>query len=710
MTKNVSVYLFGLLCLLNLQGCGSSSGAKEKPAADKIPVAVEVVSPDLGDELGGRDPLEGFNRSMYGVNKFGHRYVLRPVVSFWGSIMPRHVVDCFNRFAENLAFPRRMFSSFLQAEFSNGGIVFVRFLTNTTVGVAGFYDPAWNWFKLEAQDEDFGQAFASWGIGSGAYLHLPGAGPCNIRDGVGKIFDYAFDPKTYIYGGQGFTQLNNGTARFREIDNFLRAMGDPYEMSKRLYCVERYLKINDYDRWKRFQEEQRRLMEDEVKTETGTVKLSRDEAVEVVGFESQGAAVDTLRVGQLSIAGDRSSMWTDVSLWNSDFYNKGSIRSVRVREGKSSMSYKVWLRKDRTAPLAVLLPGTGGHYVSSESAALGEVLYRHGFAVAVLSNALNWEFMETAASVKVPGYAPRDAMDVRHAIAKVVEDLERNKDCRFSAKMLAGYSLGGMHALFIADHERGLPPDKRIGFGRYVAINPPVDLLYSIDAVDAYAGGWRKWSSEQIFHRGSIAASKYMRIRGGQHEPLGGELAGDSNGNGNGDSGANVDALPFSPTEAKVLIGYSFKITLSEILLTINRQYNMGILQHPYKWGNRTGFYQEADQFTFRKYVDTFVKQYYSEEYKRQVSIEELGSKSSLYTLEKTLAADNGVYVLHSANDFLSNGAQLDWLRKTMGERCTVYGGGGHLGILSFKQAQDRFAEIAGVLLPAVPANDHDSR
>ena len=65
-----------------------------------------------------------------------------------------------------------------------------RFFVNTTVGIAGFFDPATS-LGMELHWEDFGQTLGWWGVGTGPYLMLPILGPSDIRDGGGLIVDTA---------------------------------------------------------------------------------------------------------------------------------------------------------------------------------------------------------------------------------------------------------------------------------------------------------------------------------------------------------------------------------------------------------------------------------------------------------------------------------------------------------------------------------------
>lgn len=712
-----------LLWVLVFTSCNSTSDKNEpvKTNSDNQAVISSSASnehnfPDLNKEFGGHDSCEGFNRSMFAVNKYGGRYVMQPLAVFWGSLIPRHVVDCFNRFTDNIAFPKRTFSSLCQAKFKGAGIDFSRFLINVTAGVAGFYDPATCWFDLEYQDEDFGQAFAVWGMGPGATLHLPSIGPTNLRDGTGKIFDYAFDPKTYITGGQGFAMLNEGTSRYRDFDNFLLSYNDPYELAKRLYCAERYVKINDYDYKAKMGAYQQQLMSDanNIPGDINPVNPEDPRLPQIVvsGFKSQGSAIDTIRTGMVKIQNDRESMWVDVSFWNTDFFNRGSIRSVSVIKNNPDLEYKAWCQKDKTAPLAIIIPGSGGHFTGTDVTRLAEIMYDNGYTAVVMSSAMNWSFMVSAAATPVPGYTPVDAEDVRNAIAAIIKDLETNKDFKFQAKLLAGYSLGGLHAAFVGALEKKQP---KLKIDRYVAINPPVNLLHAMNQVDEAGQAWKKWQRGMVFERGTLAATKFMGISSKQYKPFEAPQTAfnaDPKKTAGGDAKTAVadekkkevakngseesSDLPFTNTEAQVLIGYTFKVVLNEMVLTIVRTHPETKLENiKCSWGSRTDFYRAINDMTFMDYVKTFVVKYYSEKENHQMTLAELNDNASLPAIADYLREDKNVQVIHSGNDFLESAVDRQWLQSTMAGRCVFYNAGGHIGDLYFKAVQDRFAQIA---------------
>lgn len=200
---------------------------------------------DMTLTLGITDPIEGFNRVMYAVNHGMMLYVIRPVNWAYASIFPRYMITGFKRMCDNLEFIVKGGSCLLQAKFNQAGIVGLRFLINITAGVVGFYDPAYDWFGYEDCNEDFGQAFASWGIGHGFYMVLPFMGPTSIRDAVGAIFDYGLDPKSYVYGGQWFAKLNWSALYIQEYINMNDSRRDPYIFVRDTWFIVRRINIKN---------------------------------------------------------------------------------------------------------------------------------------------------------------------------------------------------------------------------------------------------------------------------------------------------------------------------------------------------------------------------------------------------------------------------------------------------------------------------------
>ena len=177
-----------LAIALVLGGCAS-----EPPADDPDAVAAYKEA---------NDPLEPFNRTMFDVNLFLDKAVIKPVAFVYKEALPPSVQDNVHNFLQNLRTPIILANDLLQLEFERAMNTLIRFLMNSTWGLGGIIDFAGE-AGIPGHDEDFGQTLAVAGVGEGPYLILPLLGPSNPRDGVGILVDLFFDPLTY-YGSTTF--------------------------------------------------------------------------------------------------------------------------------------------------------------------------------------------------------------------------------------------------------------------------------------------------------------------------------------------------------------------------------------------------------------------------------------------------------------------------------------------------------------------------
>lgn len=184
----------GLVPVLVFAAClatPSLAGAQE--------AAPEAVVSGPTESDGVRDPWEGLNRNLYAVHDSVDRAVLEPVARGYRAVTPGPVRQGVVNFLRNLRSPVIFANDLLQGQISRAGTTAVRFGINSTVGIAGAFDPATR-MGLERHDEDFGQTLAVWGVGSGPYVFVPLMGPTTVRDGAGRIVDVAFDPLTWLEG------------------------------------------------------------------------------------------------------------------------------------------------------------------------------------------------------------------------------------------------------------------------------------------------------------------------------------------------------------------------------------------------------------------------------------------------------------------------------------------------------------------------------
>ena len=131
------------------------------------------------DELG--DPLERANRASHRISLFLDKAVFGPAARIYVRLTPPVVRIGVTNFIDNLTYPNVILNDFLQGKVDQGLQDSMRFVVNTTFGLAGFIDFA-SGLGLERHEEDFGQTLGVWGVKEIAYLELPGLGPSSVRD------------------------------------------------------------------------------------------------------------------------------------------------------------------------------------------------------------------------------------------------------------------------------------------------------------------------------------------------------------------------------------------------------------------------------------------------------------------------------------------------------------------------------------------------
>jgi phospholipid-binding lipoprotein MlaA len=182
-----------------LQGCSSTIAVQEdipEPAMNTLESL--NVPEDTVYAVDVYDPWEGMNRSIYNFNAQLDDYLLIPVVNGYKAYIPKFLRQGIHNIYSNLTSVNHTVNSALQLKgdktVNNG----MRFISNTTIGIAGIFDVATGMGFPEKQ-EDFGQVLGHWGAGEGPYLVLPFFGPSNLRDTTGLVGDF-FIADIYLDG------------------------------------------------------------------------------------------------------------------------------------------------------------------------------------------------------------------------------------------------------------------------------------------------------------------------------------------------------------------------------------------------------------------------------------------------------------------------------------------------------------------------------
>ena len=237
------LFLAGAGCRSTTPGHMRTEGGSSQPAiraeqneeADLPGIGESSDAGPLSPPSAVSDPIEPVNRAFFTFNDKLYFWVLKPISAGYSKVLPLSARRGVKNFFSNIATPVRLVNCTLQAEFEGAWIEIERFAINTTVGVAGFGDPARNRWNLEKRNEDLGQTLGRYGLGPSIYFNWPIIGPCNVRDTVGYVGDLFLDPINYLVprfwynaGIKSYETVNGTSLRAGEYEDFKNAAIDPY--------------------------------------------------------------------------------------------------------------------------------------------------------------------------------------------------------------------------------------------------------------------------------------------------------------------------------------------------------------------------------------------------------------------------------------------------------------------------------------------------
>ena len=182
------------------------------------------------------DPWERFNRGMYRFNYYFDKYLFIPVVNGYEFVTPDFIEERISGVYGNLGEVRNLANSVFQLKGKESVTTLGRFVTNSTIGLAGMFDPATK-IGLKRRNQDFGKTLGYWGAASGPYLVLPILGPSSVRDTAGFATDSAITYGAYAavapFGDspnmdRGITALGAVDARHQQDFRYYES-GYPFE-------------------------------------------------------------------------------------------------------------------------------------------------------------------------------------------------------------------------------------------------------------------------------------------------------------------------------------------------------------------------------------------------------------------------------------------------------------------------------------------------
>ena len=198
------------------------------------------------------DPFEAVNRKVHHFNLALDRNIVRPVALTYVSIVKPDIQSALSNVADNLSTPDDVANNILQGDLESGVKNSLKFIINTTFGLAGLAKPAEK-FGIIGEAGDFGQTLHVWGVPEGPFVVLPVFGPSTGRDTLGVLGDLSLDPlgplmseqaQLYSYGIHVADVLSKRGNYSTSLDSILYDSADSYKQMKLIYLQARRFELD----------------------------------------------------------------------------------------------------------------------------------------------------------------------------------------------------------------------------------------------------------------------------------------------------------------------------------------------------------------------------------------------------------------------------------------------------------------------------------
>lgn len=354
-------------------------------------------------------------------------------------------------------------------------------------------------------------------------------------------------------------------------------------------------------------------------------------------------------------------------------------RAIRIQERRvpelfeySRDMFFTTAMRDGPAPLLFLIAGTGAEHNSAKMSFLTQVFHEAGFHVAALSSPTHMNFVVSASAHGVPGYVPYDVEDLNRVMRWVREELA--KDHEITGCSVAGYSLGALHAAFLAEWDSR---KKEFGFDRVLMINPPVSLYRSVTRLDSWltAENLGKTTVHQKIEEFIDRLSEYY-------------LKAEVTDLDDDFMYKMIIKADFQDQDLKTLIGAAFRVSSSSMIFASDVLLRAEYLVPPQDYPLRTStpllpYAQQAFGISFENYLDEYLLpfvQYLDPSMDRAALIR----NSGLECIRSFLQSSDKVFVVGNRDDVILQPEDVRFLDEVFAERARLFEHGGHCGNLMY--------------------------
>ncbi|WP_338668247.1 alpha/beta hydrolase [Pseudodesulfovibrio methanolicus] len=324
--------------------------------------------------------------------------------------------------------------------------------------------------------------------------------------------------------------------------------------------------------------------------------------------------------------------------------------------------------QDHPAPLMFVIAGTGAEHNSGKMAFLTQVFHEAGYHVVALSSPTHMNFVISASEHGVPGYAPYDVADLDRVMGWVREELA--KECTITGYSVAGYSLGGLHAAFLAEMDAAT---HEFGFEHVLMINPPVSLYRSVTRLDS-------WLTEENLGRTTV----HHEIEGFIDRFSDYYLHADVTDLDDDFMYDMITDIGLKERDFKTLIGAAFRVSSASMIFSsdvcLRAEYLVPPENYPLKTSSTLLPYaRQAFDIPFESYLDEYLLPFLRYNDPTMTRAEAI-RRSSLESIRDWLAKTDKVVVVGTRDDVILDEQDVRFLETVFGDRAHLFKHGGHCG------------------------------
>ena len=696
------------------------------PAFGAEEAAAPCRYPDYCKEYIGQDKFEKFNRKMFNFNAKLNKYALRPIHVVWASIMPKYGMDRIQNAYKNIEYPKRLVSTLLQKDLKAAKTETLRFLANSTIGLGGMYDPAKRFFKLEPQEEDIEQGLSKCKIKRGPFLVLPVINATTPRALAGRLLETGLDPTTYIASPvAALVKMGlfiNRTSFMQPLSIYMeRTYADPYDITRKLYGMENYIKNSNLDR-KEVLDEETKIIE-EVTVDSGAeLMASTDGSASLMG---EGEVLEIPEENQkktpendkelLTVSGEpeaenktdtetdkiatnevlKGGTYTDDTLKEAIQSTLEELKPDIVLEGFKPQSPVV----DSMRTALFDLPGIDESIWSELS------IWNRSFAKRIRTSSI--ELTPEREKYKYRYIMQRDKSAPVAILYPSIGEGIMSHHSVVLAKLFydAGYSVVIQGSHFHWEFIKSMPKDYRPGLPSRDAENLKIATGKILNALEekyetkftkkvllgtSFGAMTTLFVADKESKENTLGIDSFISI----NPPVELMFALKELDKNNDEWNKNpsnlkhktavtaakilklfnqkdepdfkLETLPFSDYEGKLITGFILRQKLSDLIYTIENS----------KETDKSALYGEINNMSFRDYAQKYLVK------DENKTIDNLAYEASLHSISKYLKNNSNYKIYHTIDDYFANKGQLRKLKEYSGKNTVLISNGGHLGYL----------------------------